>query len=96
MERGTMSEQRNEDGSEHLADMELVRLAMPKRVFTLSHIKFAADRLIWLYQNRHLIGGVEFSEEPPTLRFFLGRLRQIGDWQERLAEKFLKDMPTGL
>jgi len=96
MERGTMSEQRNEDGSEHLADMELLRLAVPKRVFTLSQIKFVADRMAWLHQNRHLIGGMEFDEEPPTLRFFLGRLRPIGDWQERLAEKFLADMPSGL
>ena len=70
MERGTMSEQRNEDGTEHLAEMELVRLAVPKRVFSLSQIKFAADRITWLYNNHHLIGGMEFSEEPPTLRFF--------------------------
>jgi len=96
MERGTMSEQRNEDGTERLADMELVRLAVPKRVFTLSQIKYAADRIVWLYNNRRLIGGMEFSEEPPTLRFFLGRLRPIGDWQEKLAGKFLDDMPSGL
>lgn len=96
MERGTMSEQRNEDGSEHLAEMELVRLAVPKRVFTLSQIKYAADRIAWLYQNRKLIGGMAFTEEPPTLRFFLGRLSPLGDWQERLAEKFMEDMPSGV
>ena len=38
MERGTLSEQRGDDGVEHLADMELIRLALPKRVFTLSQI----------------------------------------------------------
>lgn len=54
MERGTMSEQRNEDGSEQLAALELVRLATPKRVFTLSQLKFAADRIKWLYENRRL------------------------------------------
>ena len=91
-----MSEQRNPDGSEHLAEMELVRLALPKRVFTLSQIKYAADRIAWLYQNRRLIGGMKFTEEPQTLRFFLGRLGPIGDWQERLADKFLEDMPSGL
>lgn len=96
MERGTMSEQRNEDGSEHLSEMELVRLAVPKRVFTLSHMKFVADRMAWLHRNRDLIGGMEFTEEPATLRFFLGRLRPIGDWQARLAEKFSEDMPGGL
>lgn len=96
MERGTLSEQRNPDGSEHLSDMELVRLAVPKRVFTYSHIKYAADRINWLYENRDLIGGLEFSEEPETLRFFLGRLKPIGDWQEKLVAKFKKDMPSGL
>ena len=96
MERGTLSEQRNPDGSEHLANMELVRLAVPKRVFTLSQIKFAADRVAWLYQNRELIGGLEFEEEPDTLRFFLGRLRPVGSWQEKLVARFKAEMPGGL
>ncbi|CAK7015596.1 MAG: Tyrosine phenol-lyase [Desulfovibrio sp.] len=96
MERGTLSEQRNPDGSEHLASMELVRLAVPKRVFTLSHIKFVADRIAWLWQHRNLIGGLEFEDEPETLRFFVGKLRPIGDWQEKLAEAFVKDMPGGM
>ena len=96
MERGTLSEQRNPDGSEHLAHMELVRLAIPKRVFTLSQLKFVADRLTWLYENRRLIGGLEFEEEPDTLRFFLGKLKPMGGWQRTLADKFLRDMPSGL
>ncbi|MDR2142379.1 MAG: tryptophanase [Deltaproteobacteria bacterium] len=96
MERGTMSEQREEDGSERLSPVELVRLAVPKRVFTLSQIKYVADRLGWLYKNRDLVGGLEFVDEPKTLRFFLGRLKPVGDWQERLAKAFKKDMPSGL
>ena len=96
MERGTLSEQRNPDGSEKLADMELVRLAIPKRVFTYSHIKFAADRIGWLYENREMIGGLQFEKEPEMLRFFLGSLKPIGDWQEKLAKKFRQDMPSGL
>ncbi|MDY0073082.1 MAG: tryptophanase, partial [Thauera sp.] len=52
MERGTLSEQREPDGSEIFANMELVRLAMPRRVFTLSQVKYAIDRLEWLYANR--------------------------------------------
>ena len=96
MERGTLSEQRNPDGTEHLALMELVRLAVPKRVFTLSQIKFVADRLSWLHQNRKLIGGLEFEDEPETLRFFLGKLKPVGDWQRALADKFKRDMPSGL
>ncbi len=96
MERGTLSEQRNPDGTEHLSEMELVRLAVPKRVYTLSHMKFVADRIGWLYENRHLIGGLEFVDEPSTLRFFLGKLRPVSDWQEKLVAKFEADMPGGV
>jgi len=95
MERGTLSEQRNPDGSEQLAHMELVRLALPKRVFTLSHVKYAADRLAWLHSHRRLIGGLVFEEEPEILRFFFGRLRPDSDWQQKLATQFKKDMPSG-
>jgi tryptophanase len=88
MERGTLSEQRGEDGAERPAEMELVRLAVPKRVFTLSQIKYAADRIAWLFANRRLIGGLRFVEEPKTLRFVFGRLQPLGDWPQRLARKF--------
>ncbi|WP_313134842.1 tryptophanase [Anaerocolumna sp.] len=96
MERGTLSEDRNPDGSEHLASMELVRCAMPRRVFTLSQVEYAIDRTTWLWDNRDLIGGLRFTEEPKTLRFFVGRLEAITDWQEKLADKFRKDFPNSL
>lgn len=96
MERGTLSEQRNPDQSEHFSEMELVRLAVPKRVYTLSHMKFVADRIGWLYENREMIGGLEFVDEPSTLRFFLGKLKPVSDWQEKLVAKFKSDMPGGL
>jgi len=88
MERGTMSEQRNEDGTEPLAHMELVRLALPRRVFTMSQIVYTVDRLNWLYQNRELIGGLKWLDEPAILRFFYGTLEPIGDWQQKLVAKF--------
>jgi len=96
MERGTLSEMRNADGSQPLAVMELVRLAIPKRVYTLSHIKYVADRIAWLYKNRHLIGGLEFVEEPKVLRFFFGRLKPLGDWADQLAKQFRKDFGDSL
>ena len=96
MERGTLSEQRNEDGTECLADMELVRLAIPKRVYTLSQIKYTADRIAWLFEHRHLIGGLTFTEEPTVLRFFLGRLQPLGDWPAALAKQFRKDFGESL
>jgi len=96
MERGTMSEQRTPEGEETFANMELIRLAIPKRVYTLSHMKFVADRIGWLYENRELIGGLEFSDEPKVMRFFLGRLKPTSDWQQKLIDKFMKDMPSGI
>jgi tryptophanase len=91
MERGTLSEQREPDGSEHLASMELVRLALPRRVFTKSHIDYAVDRIDWLFRHREIISGLRFVEEPATLRFFLGRLESIGEWPRILSEKFRED-----
>lgn len=96
MERGTLSEQRNPDGTEQHAEMELVRLALPRRVFTLSQVKYCADRVKWVYDNRHLIGGLRWEEEPKVLRFFFGRLQPIGDWQEKLAAKFREDFGDSL
>lgn len=96
MERGTMSEQRNPDGTEPLSNMELLRLAMPRRVFTLSQVKYAVDRISWLYENRRLVGGLEFVEEPQVLRFFYGRLAPTSDWQERLVTKFRQDFGDSL
>lgn len=96
MERGTISEDRREDGTERIAEMELVRLAMPRRVFTLSQVNYAIDRIKWLYENRHLIGGLTFEEEPAILRFFLGKLKPVSDWQQRLVDKFLADFGDSL
>jgi tryptophanase len=96
MERGTLSEQRNPDGSEPMASMELVRLALPRRVFTLSQVKYAIDRITWLFENRKIVGGLEWVEEPEILRFFFGRLSPVGDWQERLVAKFKADFGESL
>ncbi|ABD88335.1 tryptophanase [Rhodopseudomonas palustris] len=96
MERGTLSEQREPDGSEVFANMELVRLAMPRRVFTLSQVKYAVDRISWLYDNRKLIGGLSFIEEPEVLRFFYGLLKPVSDWQDRLVAKFREDFGDSL
>ncbi|MDH8700977.1 tyrosine phenol-lyase [Dysgonomonadaceae bacterium PH5-43] len=96
MERGTVSNQRDEYGNETLADMELLRLAVPRRVFTLSQIKYVADRMTWLYENRNLIGGLKFVYEPPVLRFFMGGLAPIGDWPEKLIAKFREDFGDSL
>lgn len=96
MERGTLSEQRNPDGTEPFAELELMRLGVPRRVYTLSQLKYVADRVKWLWDNRSLIGGLQWVEEPSVLRFFFGRLKEMDYWQERLAEKFRSDFGDSL
>lgn len=96
MERGTVSSVRDEHGVEIPADAELLRLAIPRRVFTLSQMKYVIDRLVWLYENREMIGGLKFTYEPNVLRFFMGELEPLSDWPERLMVKFRKDFGKSL
>jgi tyrosine phenol-lyase len=96
MERGTISMDRDADGNDVASDMELLRLAFPRRVFTLSQTNFLLDRIQWLYKNRDLIGGLKFTEEPAVLRFFMGRLDAVSDWPEKLVAKFKEDFGDSL
>lgn len=96
MERGTISSVRDENGVEILADVELLRLAVPRRVFTLSQVKYVIDRMQWLYDNREMIGGLRFTYEPPVLRFFMGGLEPTSDWPAKLVDKFRKDFGDSL
>lgn len=91
MERGTLSSVRGQDGKDVLSDMELLRLALPRRVFTMSHVKFAVDRIAWLFKNRKLIGGLKFIDEPTILRFFMGKLAPTSGWDKKLVEIFGKE-----
>ena len=50
MERGTVSMDRDAQGNDVFSDMELCRLAVPRRVYTVSHIDYVVDRLDWLLQ----------------------------------------------
>ncbi len=96
MERGTISSVRDENGNDILADVELLRLAFPRRVFTLSQTMYVVDRVKWLFDNRELVGGLQWVEEPPLLRFFMGRLEPISDWTEKLMAKFRADFGDSL
>jgi tryptophanase len=96
MERGTISSVRDTDGNDVLADVELLRLAFPRRVFTLSQTKFVLDRLTWLYKHRNLVGGLRFIEEPTVLRFFNGRLEPTSDWPQKLVSQFKADFGDSL
>jgi tryptophanase len=91
MERGTISMDRDAEGREVYADLELARLAIPRRVYTLSHIEYTVDRLTWLYKHRDLVKGLRFVEEPKVLRFFFGKLQPLDNWGAVLAKAFEAD-----
>jgi tryptophanase len=94
MERGTISMDRDALGNDVYADLELARIAIPRRVYTMSHIEYAIDRLNWLFKHRHLVKGLRFVEEPKVLRFFFGRLQPLEDWGAKLAQAFEADFGT--
>jgi len=91
MERGTVSMDRDQDGKELPSDLELVRFAVPRRVYSMSHVEYAVDRIKWLYDHRDLVEGLEFTYEPPVLRFFDGRLKPRNGWGARLVAAFQAD-----
>ncbi len=92
MERGTISTDRDKEGKEVYADLELARLAVPRRVYTMSQIEYAVDRIKWLYGHRDLVKGLKFIEEPPVLRFFFGKLAALDNWGAKLADTFKKEI----
>ncbi len=76
MERGIVSAGRNKDtGKNYLPKLELVRLTIPRRVYTYAHLDVVAEAAIDLYRKRDLIRGLEMTFEPPVLRFFTARFK---------------------
>lgn len=91
MERGSVSMDRDKEGRDVPSDIELARLAVPRRVYSMAHIEYVVDRMKWLHQHRDLVGGLKFVEEPPVLRFFFGRMEALNSWGRKLADAFKKD-----
>ena len=77
MERGNVSAGRGKDGHEHFPKLELVRLTIPRRVYTDRHMDVVADAVIECYANRDQIKGLKFTYESPTLRFFTSRFEPL-------------------
>jgi tyrosine phenol-lyase len=78
MERGIVSAGRNPATGDHnRPKLELVRLAIPRRVYTQSHMDVVAESVVAVYEHRDEIGGLRFVYEPPELRFFQARFEQL-------------------
>ncbi len=70
MEIGSVMFGHQADGSEKPADMELVRLAFPRRVYTQSHVDYLAEALLYINSIKQRVGGVRIVEGPELLRHF--------------------------
>jgi tyrosine phenol-lyase len=77
MERGNVSKGRDHNGKNYRPALELVRLTIPRRVYSNEHMRAVADGIARLYQRRHEIKGLKFVYEPPALRFFQGRFEPL-------------------
>ncbi len=77
MERGIVSAGRDKNGENHHPKLELVRVTIPRRVYTYAHMDIVADAIIDLYANRNSISGLKFIYEPPMLRFFNARFERL-------------------
>ncbi|OPL09721.1 MAG: tyrosine phenol-lyase [Firmicutes bacterium ML8_F2] len=77
MERGIVSAGRDENGKNRHPKLELVRLTIPRRVYTNAHMDVVAESCIALHRNRKLIKGLRFVYEPSVLRFFTARFEPV-------------------
>ncbi|MBT5312685.1 MAG: tryptophanase, partial [Candidatus Marinimicrobia bacterium] len=66
-----------ESGETVYPDLELVRLAIPRRVYTNSQMQYVAENIIELYENRENIKGYEIEYQAQVLRHFTARLRPL-------------------
>jgi len=78
MERGNVSKGRDpETGANYRPALELVRLTIPRRVYTNDHIQAVAEGIKCVYERRGEIKGLKFVYEPSKLRFFQGRFESL-------------------
>ncbi|MGH2462159.1 MAG: tryptophanase [Candidatus Limnocylindria bacterium] len=65
------------DGSETAASMELVRLAIPRRVYTQSHVDYVIEVARWVAERSGELGGFRITDQPRTLRHFTARFEPL-------------------
>jgi tyrosine phenol-lyase len=64
-------------GAEHPAAMELVRLAIPRRVYTQSHVDYVVEAILNIWERRAALRGYRILEQLPSLRHFTARLAPL-------------------
>ncbi|HEU4364445.1 MAG TPA: tyrosine phenol-lyase [Candidatus Krumholzibacteria bacterium] len=78
MERGAVSAGRDhETGKNLFPSLELVRLTIPRRVYTQAHMDVTAESVIALQENGDKVVGLRFTHEPRHLRFFQARFEPV-------------------
>jgi len=78
MERGIISAGRNKETGDHNRPaLELVRLTLPRRVYTQAHMDVVSESIADVYERRSRITGLQFTYEPEYLRFFQARFKPI-------------------
>ncbi|NQU28773.1 MAG: tyrosine phenol-lyase [Candidatus Marinimicrobia bacterium] len=78
MERGIVSAGRNKETGDHnRPKLELVRVTLPRRVYTQSHMDVTAESIADVYARRESIKGLRFTYEPELLRFFQARFEPL-------------------
>ncbi len=78
MERGVVSAGRNkETGKHNYPKLELVRLTIPRRVYTQAHMDVVAESVIDVFENAHKAKGLKMVYEPKYLRFFQARFEKL-------------------
>ena len=78
MERGIISAGRNKETGDHnRPKLELVRITLPRRVYTQAHMDVVAESIIDVYERRDSIKGLRLTYEPEYLRFFQARFEPI-------------------
>jgi tryptophanase len=76
-EIGSVMFGRHRDGTETPPPMDLVRLAIPRRVYTQSHIDYAAEAVIHVASEKERLGGYRMTYEPAMLRHFTARFEPL-------------------
>ena len=78
MERGIVSAGRDKDTGEHcMPELELVRLTIPRRVYTQAHMDVIAESVQRVHEQRASITGLRMVYEPKYLRFFQARFEKL-------------------